>query len=480
MIDSGVHNHSKPKDIATVIEIVLKNLDTSIIVGQSFKVDKSLLNANAKVTSFKFGNKYINKGYPKIKLTAVNGGLYLVGTIYSVEAKVNIKGKTLFFIPVNIDSVVTATSMTVSGTIKVTVSSSGKVTAKTSGVKVKLNGLKVKISNSWGFLVNWLIGLFNGAITNLLQTELSKQIGAAIDGPLGNALQSFAINTTFNVPGFFGGSPTPVKLASALQSMNFKGKSGSKAGGGQVAMKAALTSVKKVKHNILGALRRQSCMKGYQTNAKLKQYKPMELALHFDLVNQMLAAIWQRGSLAMNVDPKALGNFDLSQYAIQDLKVQTDFLLPPVINDCTKSGQPEMQLGDIRLDIVAKMDGKPVVLKVYVSAAAKVTVKAVKGLKGGEIALDMAAAHIIEGDVDSVLVGGIAAPEGTVNFFEALLPLITNLLIDQFKGTLASFPLPEIDLTLLSKSIPKGTTIAIDVQKVYSGPGNVYAEGDVK
>ena len=480
VLDSGVHNHSKPKDIATVIEIVLKGLDTSMIIGQEFTVDKSLLNAKAKVTAFKFGNNSINKGYPKIKLTAVSGGLQLVGTIYSVDAKVNIKGKTLFFIPVNIDSTVTASSMTVSGLIKVSVSSSGKVTAKTQNVKVKLNNLSVKISNSWGFLVNWLIGLFNGAITNLLESEMSKQIGAAIDGPLGNALQSFAINTAFNVPGFFGGSPTPLQLASGLQSMIFKGKVGSKVGGGQLAMKASLTSVKKVSHVILGSLRRQTCMTGPQTVAKLKQVKPMEIGLHLDMVNQMLAAIWQAGSLAMKIDPSALGQFDFAKYGIKDLNISTDFLLPPQIVDCGKDGEPEMQLGDIGLNIVAHMDGKPVVLKVYVSAAAKVEVKAVKGPAGNEIALDMAAAHIIEGDVDSVLVGGEVAPEGTVNFFEALLPFVTNLLIEQFKGTLASFPLPTIDLTLLSKTIPKGTTIAIDVQQVYSGPGNVYAEGDVK
>ena len=480
VLDSGKHNHAKPKDIATVIEIVLKNLDTSMIVGQQFKVDASLLNATAKVTAFKFGNESINGGYPKITLTAVSGGLQLVGTIYSVDAKVNIKGKTLLFIPVNIDSDITATSMTVSGLIKISVSASGKVTAKTQNVKVKLNNLSVKIANGWGFLVNWLISLFNGTITAMLENELSKQIGAAIDGPLGNALQSFAINTQFNVPGFFGGSPTAVTLASALQSMSFKGKVGAKAGGGQLAMKAAITSVKQVKHDILGALMRQKCMAGGQTVAGMKQIKPMELALHFDLVNQMLAAIWQAGSLAMNVDSSSLGAFDFAKYGVNDLKVTTDFLLPPLINDCTKSGAPEMQLGDIRLDIVAQMGGKPVVLKVYVSAAAKVDVKAVPGPQGNEIALDMDAAHLIEGDVDSVLVGGEAASEGTVNFFEALLPVITNLLIEQFKGTLASFPLPEIDLTLLSQSIPKGTTIAIDVQQVYAGPGNVYAEGDVK
>ena len=167
------------------------------------------------------------------------------------------------------------------------------------------------------------------------------------------------------------------------------------------------------------------------------------------VIDQMLAAIWQSGAMKMTVDPKKLSVVDLNKYLISDLKVTTDFLLPPLLNDCGWGGATEVQIGDIGLNISAQMDGKPGLMKVYLSAAAKVQAKLIYTKTGKQIALNMSPAHLIENDIDSVLVDGKVAPEGTVSFFEALLPVLTQVVLKQFQGTLASFPLPELDLAPL-------------------------------
>ncbi len=478
VLDSGYRNHKSPKDIATVVELVLKNFDTKALLSAKFPVGWSFFKFVVSITSVKFGNSSINKGYPKIKLTAKNGGLGLGATIYSMVANVYAEGQNLA--SPNLKIKVTATSASVSGNVSVTVYSSGTVKAKTSGVKVKLNGLKVSIENGWGFLVNWLLNLFDGTITKALENTLKEQIGAKLDGPLGNMLQAFAIDTGFNVPGFFGGLPTPLKMSSKLSSLNFYGPASGKPGGARIRMKAGLTSVKKISRTIHGALARRSCLKTSQTLASFDKVNPMDIALHHDSANQLLAAMWQSGALLLTVDPSVLGGLDLKAYGISNLKVKTDFLLPPILSDCVPGGKPELQLGDIRMDISATMGGKTLIVRAYVSAAATVSADAVKGLNGKEIALNVGKIHTLESDIDSVLLGGVSAGEGTIGFFEKLLPAVTGALVGQLQGTLASVPLPSLDLSVMTTLVPKGTTLAIDVQSVTSPPGHVQARGGVK
>ena len=206
----------------------------------------------------------------------------------------------------------------------------------------------------------------------------------------------------------------------------------------------------------------------------------MEVILHHDLANQMLMALWQAGGLKLKVPTTALGGVDLSQFQVSDLDIAADFLLPPLINDCVSGGKQELQIGDIRLDVKAKLSGKPVVLRVYMNAAAKVAIVAVAGKQGKEIGLNLDKPHLIESDVDSVLLDGKQAPVATSAFFQQLLPVVAGQLMSLFGGTLASFPLPELDLSLMTTAIPKGTVLALDVQKVYGKPGNIHADGKIK
>jgi hypothetical protein len=477
-LDSGYRNHAKPKDLATVVEIVLKNLDVKALVGQSFDVSVTGYSGTASITNFTFGNNAINKGYPKIKLTATSSGLHLSGTIYNVVSNIYVKGKHIY--NPNIKAKATASSMNITGTLGVQVSSSGKATVTTSNITVKLNSLKVTIENKWGFLVNWIIKLFKGSITNLLQNTLKDQISKSLAGPLGEALQAFALQKSLALPGFFGAPAATVKLTSMLQTLTSYGPSGGKVGGLKLGMRAGLTSVRKVPHKILGSIMRRSCLKTYQTYAKMPRKSPFEIAMHLDLANQMFAAIWQAGGLKMKVPTTALGGVDLSKYDVTGLAVDAEFLLPPFVHDCSPGGKPEIQLGDVQLDVKAKLSGQPIVLRVYMSAAAGVKLVAVSGKAGKEIGLEMATPHVLESDVDSVLLAGKPAPVSSQAFFQQLLPLVAGQLIGLFKGTLASFPLPELDLSMLSASIPKGTVLALDIKSVYSKPGNIHADGNVK
>lgn len=477
-IDSGYRYHSKPKDLATVLEIVLKNLDIKALIGQSFAVDQTAWKGTATITKFNFGSTSINKGYPQIKLTATSAGLVLDGTIHNVLAEIYLDGKSWWNPSATAEA--TASSLNVKGTIKVSVSSSGTVKATTSNVTVKLNNLKVKVKDGWGFLVNWLIGLFNSSITKLLQDTLQGQISSAIDGPLGTALQAFALDQTFTLPGFFGAPATAMKLTSSLQTLTSYGPSGGLVGGIKLGLKAALTSNKKVPYKILGSVKRRSCLKTYQTYAKMPRKSSMEIAMHLDLANQMFTSLWQAGGLKLKVPTESLLSVDLTPYQVSDVSVDAQFLLPPLVSDCTPSGEPEIQLGDVQLDVKAKLSGEPVILRVYMSAAAGVKLVAEPGPTGKTIGLQMSPPHLLESDVDSVLLAGKQAPISTQAFFQQLLPLVAGQLIGLFQGTLASIPLPELDLSLLATSIPKGTVLAIDVQSVYSKPGNVHADGKVK
>lgn len=478
MLDSGYRNHTKPKDIATVIEIILKNFDTKALLSTTFPVGWAFFKFVVSIKSIKFGNSGINGGYPKIKLTSKTGALGLSGSLYNMVAQVYAAGQN--GVSPNLNITVSASSMAITGDLYVSLKTDGTVVVTTKNVTVKLYNLDVKITNGWGFLVNWLIDLFSGVITKSLQSTLEDQIKTKINAPLAKMLQGFALDTTFNVPGFFGGAPTPLKMASSLYKLYFQAPTSAHPGGALIRLKMGLTSTKKVAHVIHGSLARRTCLKTVQTLAVMSKVDPMEVAMHFDSANQLLAAMWQSGAMVLLVDPGALAGLDLKAYGVTELKVKTDFLLPPVLNDCVADGKPELQMGDIRMDITAKMGGKPLVVRAYISAAAKVEIEATTGLKGKEISLTVGKIATLESDIDSVLLGGVSAGEGTVGFFEKLLPAVTGLLVGQLQGTLASFPLPELDLSVMTTTIPKGTVLALDVKKVSGESGHINMRGGVK
>lgn len=477
-IDSGVHVHSKPRDLATVMEIVLKNLDLSLMIGASFPVDVTGLKGTATVTGFSFGDANVNKGYPKITLVAKTGGLGLDGRIWNLDAKVNLKGKGIGFIPVNIDATVTAASMRVVGTVGIAVAA-GKIKVETNYVAVTLESLDVNIDNGWGFLVNWLLDLFKGSITTLLEGIVEKQVKAAVDGPLGAALTDIAVQTVFNVPGFFGGPSVPVALATTPVAMTVYSASGSKNAGAWLRLRTSLTGKKTISHASLGAPMRWGCLGTKATTASFARSYPLEVAMHFDLANQLFAAIWQGGGLNLQLDGAALAGLDLSSYGVGKLTVDVDMHAAPLISDCTAGAQPQLQLADVQMDIKTTLKGKPMVVRAFLSAKADVAASKVTGPGGPEIGLDVLKIGTLETDVDQILVDGVVAPEGTVAFFEKLMPFLANVLINALQGTLASFPLPELDLSAMATSIPKGTVLAIDIQSVGSAPGHVHASGGV-
>ena len=481
VIDSGVHIHSKPRDFATVFEIVLKGLDLKSLLGAGFPIDKFGLKGTATIKSFTFGDPAFNGGYPKVTLTAIDGGMTLAGSIKKVKATVNINGKELGLIPVNIDASLTASTLEFGGTVLVSVDAAGKVTVVTKNVTVNLTNLDVNVDNSWGWLVNWLIDLFNNQVTTLLEDTVASALSTAISGPLANVLQSFALDTAFTVPGFLGGKPATLQLASVLQGLQFSGKKGTVPGGARITLKAAASSKLAVSHKIQGAYARSGCLAGADPSAALKKASPFEIALHLDVMNQLLAAIWQTGAFQIAIDPTQFSPVDLSKYGVTNLSVKADPLLPPILVDCTGDGKPELQLGDLGLDVTMKLGGVPVQMKVYVQVMTEVALQAVPGVGGLELGLKVQKPYLLEADVDSVIVeGNVAGGAMAALLEEVLLPVVTGKLLEGFAGTLASFPLPAIDLSLMSALIPKGTVIALDLQQATHGPGHAYGAGGVK
>ncbi len=478
-IDSGVRVHSKPRDLATVFEIIMKNLDLSLMVGKSFPVDVTGLKGTATIQGLTFGDSGKNNGFPQIKLLAKAGMLALDGMIWNVDAKVHLSGKGVGIIPVNLDATVTATSMRLLANVVLGASATA-VTVKTKDVSVQLNGLDVNIDNGWGFLVNWLLDLFDGTITNMLEGALAAQLGAAVDGPLAGALSDIGIDTSLQLPSLYGAPSVQIDLTTTPVGLTVLAASGSMAAGALLALRTAVTSVKTVPHPHLGAPLRWGCLGSGPETAKLPRQLPIEGAMHFDLANQLFAALWQAGGLKFKLDGSALSSFDLASFGLGTLAIDVDMRMPPVLSDCTVDGSVELQLGDVQLDVKTTMDGKEVVIRAYLTAAAKVAAIKVVGAKGPEIGLDIQGIVRLDGDVDSVLVGGIAAPEGTVGFFEKLLPFVASALVSALQGTLASFPLPELDLSAMAVSIPKGTVLALDIATIANQPGHVVLSGGVK
>ncbi len=474
VIDSGKRFHKNPKDIATVLEVILGGFDFKSLAGGSYPVSNFGFDFLISLKSISFGDAKQNSGYPEAKLLAKSGGMSLSAKFHKLNVKVYAAGQN--FISPDLDVTVTASSMKVSANMFLSINSQGKTTVKTQSVSVKLEDVKVKIDNSWGWLVNWLINLFETTITNSIQNALEAQLASAVDVPLATAIDAFALNLDFDVPGFFGAPTTTVKLASKLSSAVFFGASSLSLGGVRLRMQSAMTSTKKVSHSVLGALRRRSCLKTYQTLAKLNYKQPMAVSLHFDALNQFMTALWQAEAFTFTVDEKAFPGLDLKAYGFDGVSGQIEMLLPPILNDCGSAGQLWLQAGDMRVKLTLNKGKEKLVMVAYLSVSAEVSAK----VATDGIALNVGKFELLETHVDAVTIDKLPASQSSAAFFNQFAPVLASGVTSQLQGLLATIPLPEIDLTLLSSSLPKGSKLALSVKSVDHTPGHLMAVGSIK
>ena len=500
VLDNGTHNHTNPNDIVSVLEIVIGSIDLNSLLGGSaaiapisFAIGPITLQITPKISNLKLGDPSKNGGYPLVDMTVLTGGVNLTAKIYKFSADLDLDISIAPLPGLKTVTTIAADEIDVSLDIFLTKDpTTGKLVSSAKNTKITLqnltvlpNGQLTNFLNGIGININTFLAQIESIIlaplTNLITGALGPQLDSLIGGALGNVLGALAINTTIPLGPFIGkGAPANLKLTSDIGTLSFQEKQGIVFG-----LAASMTAEKKVPHVVLGSIGRAGCL---AEKAKPEVFNPtekygLEVGLADDFVNQLLEAIWNGGLLQLSLDSSVLGNVDLSTYGVSNLSVETDFLLPPILNTCVDGEWLTLQIGDLGIHAMLSFSGTPIDMYAYAMVEAKVKIEAVPDPKSTTIPPSKAISLTLDPKSITLKLEVTKINSEALAFKDIFVSLISGLvpsLVGGISGGLGAIPLPSIDLSSLSPQIPKGTMLSIDIQEIANVAGYTYIRGTIK
>jgi len=299
------------------------------------------------------------------------------------------------------------------------------------------------------FIIDPVLNFVIPGALDLLEPLIEQQV----TNLLGTLLAQFEFELPIPIPAL-PGQTEPVELAfkTRLSSVHFT------TGGGELGLTTGFMAPKGVDREVLGTILRAGCGSGAFGAPEFDSNEKVEIGAALDMVNELLFALWWAGGLQLSLDEAVLGDIpQLKDFGLSDLKVDTDFWLPPILDDCTAKGMVEIQLGDLLVMPSFKMMGADLAISMYVSAALDATIYGDGNNIGVEIlGITDIGTHIVEIDGD---LGGLA---GMFDIEELVENILVPMIVEQVSNlSLGSFPLPEIDLSTLVPGIPAGTTLSL-------------------
>ncbi|NUN14994.1 MAG: hypothetical protein HUU55_15300 [Myxococcales bacterium] len=463
VIDDGVHDPNNVNDLATLFELIAAGFNLSGLVDGKI----------GEAGGYKIYVSNLKHGKPKVALKSILGGLHMTMTVPNVTANIALDCTSISCLYIDLNGTVSMTSVLIDMDLLLSVNSAtGQVTATAKNTAVEISGLNINISGIVGFLTNWLINFFEGTFADYIESAFVDQVATQLPPIVADALESIAFDDQFTVPPFFGsGNSVVLTLKSALSSLFFKME------GGTIGLFAALVTPKNQKYPSKGAIGRANCLTGKTENFVFPTAFPLQIALHDDVVNELLFGIWWSGALSFPVDPSLLSGVDLNKYGITDLSLSVDFLMPPITTSCNPQQKVKLQIGDIYLKTNLKLSGIPLEMDIYASIEADAQFVVSETPTGAQLGIVIVGITEIATDI-------VFADEKLLGFKDTVLGLIENQLIPSFVdslvgGALAGFPLPAIDLSF-APGVPAGTKLELDLQTVARMVGFTLLQGDVK
>lgn len=463
VIDDGVHDPNNVNDLATLFELVASGFNIS-----------SLVNGKVGETGgYKIYVSNLKHGKPKVALKSIPGGLHMTMTVPNVSANIVLDCTSISCVFIDLSGTISMTSVIIDMDLLLSVNSStGQVNATAQNTVVEIDQLDINISGILGFLTNWLINFFEGTFTDYIEAAFVDQVATQLPPIVANALESIAFDDQFTIPPLLGsGKSVVLTLKSALSSLLFKIE------GGTLGLFASIVTPKDQKYPSKGAIGRANCLTGKTELFAFPTAFPLQIALHDDVVNELLFGIWWANALAFPVDPSLFAGIDLNKYGITDLNLFVDFMMPPITTSCNPQQKVKIQIGDIYLKTNLKLSGIPLEMDIFASIEADAQFVVSQTPTGPQLGI------VIQG-ISDIATDVVFADENLLGFKDTVLGLIENQLIPSVVnalvgGALAGFPLPAVDLSF-APGVPVGTKLELDLQTVSRISGFTVLQGDVK
>ena len=459
--DDGVHNKAKVDDMATIIEIVAGGL-----------MGSSLLPSNISQGDIEVTLSNTKFGPLKTNLVPVDGALLTKIELDGISTDLAVKAK-LKLGPIS-------TTVKVSGDIKIAkirlstrlgievVNGFAKTDATQTVVQIDDMKLHVDgIAGLFDFLFNILLDTYKkqmeDQIVGLLETELPKALQGIFD--------ALAINQSFEVPPLVGtGKTATVSIVSAIKTMTFSPL------GAIIEMDASFVSSKGVPHTIKGSIGRDGCIGVSPDKFAIDTTQRIQFALHDDLINQLLYALWYGGALQLSVPLSELaGGTDVSGFSLEGATLDLDFLLPPILEACNQPDPMSMrlQVGDLFAKITLMFGSDPLDLSTVILADAGLSLAFSKAANGDamvsatvakELGLVLHLQDITKGWEDQ-----------KPTFQKLIESMLTKSLTDANsplgKPIETALPATVIDLSTTVPGLPPGSQLTVGISKLERAGG---------
>ena len=472
-IDDGVHDHDNPDDLATLLEKLLAGFDLGALLPDPLTTFGCIGgDCEFRITSLTFQD-------PEVELTLMSGGLHLSMEIKDFAGNIELEAPCDIAFVCSDPTIVlpgglTAAKISLEADVGVTIDN-GQLVVTASKTSVDIYDIALVISDPTG---GWLDSIINGALDFVEPALLGILEGAfpyLIESQIGGLLDSFAdalaIDQELDIPALADdGDPNTVVIATEPADILFTPQ----------YMRLAMNAVAHAKTSLKpypevpGSLRYDGC--GKVGTLPVPPQARIAVAAHDDLLNQLAYAVWDGGTLSLNLGPEDASALDLSQYGITLSEISVDPLLPIVVNSCT--GDNRAQIGDLFLQADLTFLGTPSQLGLWLQADAELIIHADENEAGATelsfeiLGLDQVSIDIVENQ--GYFVGNDAELISLVK--DGLVPL----LLDKLAGDSAVFEIPTIDLGGLSESIPEGTEIGLDIQNFTREKAYLIVEGGLK
>ena len=459
-IDDGDHSEAQLDDLASVFKLLIDNLDVSAFI-QNPLTSFGCIGGNCTLDF-----TGISSSSSDIALTLQTGKIHMHVVMHDFAATITLWapcGVALLCAsdPLPLPGSAVATQVIFDTDIVVTVSG-GQTESHAENTTVTLQNFGVDINDPTGImqgLINGALSYIQAPLTSGLETLIAGLVQDQIGSALGGLFDALNITQTFDVPAPVGSAPAnTVQISMAARSVDISPERL------QLRLDGIAYAVNPVRpYASLGSIGHDGCAP--YTALTFPPPSPMTVGLHDSFINQLLYAVWEGGTLSLNLGPGDAAGLGF-EIPLQNLELSVEPLLPPVYNSCGGGGE-RLQLGDLYLDLEFDFGG-PAHIALWLQAESAVHVEfGVNATGGNQI-------QLVIGDLDPLDLDVVTNEGYFAGDDQAVVDLITSL-VPQLLSTVtdkARFDLPAIDLGAITPAVPAGTILNLDVQSV--GRDNAY------
>lgn len=466
-IDDGVHDPAHPNDLATLMEVIIGGLDVNGLLPPSI---------NQSGFDIKISNISFQK--PHISLTPINGGIAMQVTIEKLSADVSAKTKVIG-ITVGASGTVTIATITIDMTLMLGVKD-GVTTVAVPKTSVNMSPLKLNLNGLLG-LLNPIINLIAGGFTSQIEGMMTQMIGAQVAPLIQGLLAQFALNMAIPLPALIPGMPAvTISLVSTIRLLEFSSY------GGLIKMNTSIVAPKGTAHSVLGSIGRDGCMGSIPDAFTIDTTQRLQLAIHDDVINQALYAIWYGGALKLqNLQAKDLGltgdSASMGGFSLEGAVFGADLFLPPILESCNMPSPMDVriQVGDLSAEATLNMGDTPLTIGLFASLDVGATLALGADATGAQ-QLSVAIDPKLKYQMELVSIS---------KDFEDMKSSLETIIKTQLEKALAngipgldkiSVPLPTLDLGSLLPGMAPGTKIVLKLKDLKRAGGFTAIDAELQ